>query len=82
MYSLDRSRRLIGRNERSNRLPSTEHERKLGTVDLCRRDGSHNPKRTEMMNTNNAKHTLGTDRDKSNREKRERKETVERTEKK
>lgn len=81
MHSLDRSRRLIDRNVRSKRLPSAEHERKLGTVELRRKDGCHKPKRMEMMNTNSGERTLGADRGKSNREKRERKEPVERTEK-
>lgn len=81
MHSLDRPRQLIGRG-RSNRLSGSEHERKLGTVELCRRDESHNPKKTEMMNSNNVKPTSGADLQvgKSDREKRERKETMGRTE--
>ena len=83
MHSRDRSRQLID-HDRSNRLSGSELERKLGTVELCRRDESHNPKKTEMMNSNNVKPTLDADLhvgSKSNREKRERKETTGRTEK-
>ena len=82
VHSLDRSRQLIDHG-RSNRLPSSEHKKQLGTVELCHRDESHKPKKTGMMNSNNVKPASDADLhvSKSNREKRERKETTERTEK-
>ena len=74
IHSHDRSRELVDRN-RTNRLSSIEHEceRKLKTAELCHRDKSHNPNKTEVINTNNMKptRTSDADLDKNNREERE-----------
>ncbi len=79
VHSHGRSRQLVDRS-RSSRLSNTERkrEKKLETAELCDKDKSHNPKPTEIVNTNNMKPTSDADLDSSNREKRERKETTRR----
>ena len=80
MHSLDRTRRPIernslGRGERSNRLPNTQHERKLA---LGRRDGHRTRKSSGMFNTSGATQ-IGRSTSNADQHKREEKERKEST---
>jgi hypothetical protein len=78
VHSHGRSRQLVDRSRSSLSNTERKREKRLETAELCDRDKSHNPKQTEIVNTNNMKPTSDADLDNSNREKRENKETTRR----